>query len=52
MYIIPPNYLYNKKTRTRDEKGRYVGDDPETPENEAWVISSEELETPPFHLPF
>jgi hypothetical protein len=24
-------------TRARDEQGRFVGDDPSTPENEAWV---------------
>lgn len=24
-------------TRARDEQGRFIGDDPNTPENEAWV---------------
>ena len=28
-----------KKKRARDEKGRLIGDDPNTPENEAWVSS-------------
>ena len=27
----------SKKKRARDEKGRLIGDDPSTPENEAWV---------------
>tara|TARA_R100000808_G_C2092095_1_gene112115 strand:- start:221 stop:460 length:240 start_codon:yes stop_codon:yes gene_type:complete len=25
-----------KKVRARDAKGKFVGDDPDTPENEAW----------------
>ena len=25
------------KKRARNEKGQFVGDDPDTPENEAWV---------------
>tara|TARA_R110002126_G_scaffold2222_4_gene12743 strand:+ start:102 stop:317 length:216 start_codon:yes stop_codon:yes gene_type:complete len=25
------------KVRARDEKGGFIGDDPSTPENEAWV---------------
>ena len=29
----------SKKKRARDEKGRLIGDDPNTPENEAWVSS-------------
>lgn len=29
----------SKKKRARDEKGRLIGDDPSTPENEAWVSS-------------
>lgn len=26
-----------KQKRARDEKGQFVGDNPDTPENEAWV---------------
>ena len=29
----------SKKKRARDEKGRLIGDDPSTPENESWVSS-------------
>ena len=28
--------------RARNEKGHFVADDPETPENEAWVVKEEE----------
>ena len=31
-----------KKKRARDEKGRLIGDDPNTPENEAWVNDTQE----------
>jgi len=27
--------------RARDSKGRYLGDDPDTPEDEAWVIDGD-----------
>ena len=26
-----------KRKRARDDKGQFVGDNPDTPENEAWV---------------
>lgn len=32
----------SKKKRARDEKGRLIGDDPNTPENEAWVSDTPE----------
>lgn len=32
----------SKKKRARDEKGRLIGDDPDTPENEAWVSDTPE----------
>ena len=41
------------KTRTRTTKGKFVGDDPATPENEAWTEKKPErkkkvaLEIPP-----
>jgi hypothetical protein len=28
------------RTRARTKKGKFVGDDPSTPENEAWVTST------------
>lgn len=31
--------------RARDEKGWFVGDDPSTPENEAWVPATETNDT-------
>ncbi len=31
-------------TRARDEGGHFVKDDPETPENEAWVLKEKEVE--------
>ena len=27
--------------RARDSKGRYLGDDPDTPEDEAWVVAGD-----------
>lgn len=33
----PKKAASSKKKRARDEKGRLIGDDPNTPENEAWV---------------
>ncbi len=33
----PKKAASSKKKRARDEKGRLIGDDPSTPENEAWV---------------
>ena len=35
------------KVRTRDEKGRFIKDDPSTPENEAW--EEKEREYPGRH---
>lgn len=35
----PKKATGSKKKRARDEKGRLIGDDPNTPENEAWVNS-------------
>ncbi len=32
----------SKTVRARTEKGHFVADDPETPENEAWVKKEEE----------
>ena len=32
------------KTRARTKKGAFVGDDPDTPENEAWVDTSSKKE--------
>lgn len=36
---MPKKATGSKKKRARDEKGRLIGDDPSTPENEAWVSS-------------
>lgn len=40
LWLIDEGYLAlaseYKKTRARDEKGHYIADDPDTPENEAF----------------
>lgn len=38
----PKKATGSKKKRARDEKGRLIGDDPNTPENEAWVSDTPE----------
>lgn len=38
----PKKAASSKKKRARDEKGRLIGDDPSTPENEAWVNDTPE----------
>ena len=30
-----------KKKRARDDDGKFLGDDPSTPENEAWIVEEE-----------
>jgi len=35
-----PKYLSGKKVRARDEDGSFIGDDPTTEKNEAWVSLS------------
>ena len=30
-----------KKKRARDDDGKFLGDDPLTPENEAWIVEEE-----------
>lgn len=39
---MPKKATGSKKKRARDEKGRLIGDDPSTPENEAWVNDTPE----------
>ena len=34
------NFFGFETVRARDSKGRYIADDPDTPENEAWVDDS------------
>lgn len=41
-----------KKIRARDDKGHFVADDPNTPENEAWVEAKPQItEQPELPLP-
>jgi|TARA_R110000737_G_scaffold290017_2_gene296581 hypothetical protein len=35
-----------EKVRARNEDGSFIGDDPSTPENEAWVEKSKPKEKP------
>ena len=37
-----------KPHRARDSKGRYLGDDPDTPEDEAWILVDSIDDPPPF----
>ena len=36
------NVIEKVKVRTRDAKGRFIADDPKTPENEAWTEKERE----------
>ena len=39
-----PKYLSGKKVRARTESGEFIGDDPKTEKNEAWVsLSANEI---------
>tara|TARA_Y100001963_G_C6711510_1_gene414513 strand:+ start:813 stop:1001 length:189 start_codon:yes stop_codon:yes gene_type:complete len=40
------NLLGYETVRARDSKGRYIKDDPTTPENEAFVTRKKKTETP------
>ena len=39
--VVDVENKVSDRYRARDSKGRYLGDDPDTPEDEAWVIDGD-----------